>query len=151
MPVKDRTKDSSNLTALQRYRKNFKQIAKPISDAKLPEKISHISTAQLSDLQNHYSQWREFTEDLLVEALAEFTSTKVKYDYEYDTTVIRLIPRCKTKTEAETKARLEADIRKLFLSLSEAELYYELLTKKFESYNNALATISREITSRSNK
>jgi len=146
MPVKDRTKKS----ALDRYRTHFKPLGKPLEDAKLPAKISTISTHQLSDLQNHYSQWREFTEDLLVEALATFTSTKMKYEYAYDVEVIKMIPKCKTKVEAETKARINDDIQKLFVDLSDAELYYELLTKKFESYNNTLATISREITSRSN-
>jgi hypothetical protein len=145
-----RNKDKPKLTPLQRFRKNFAEKAKPDNDVDLPNKISVLSSDKLSDLQNHYSAWREFTEDLLVNSLAEATSARIKYEYEYDVKLLQFIPQTKTKVQAEAKTRVSEDIRKLYVSLSEAELYHELLGKKLESYNNALATISREITRRGN-
>lgn len=152
MPIRDREESTeSTKTPLQKFRKHFKQLSKPEEPAKLPGKISIINSEKLSDLQNMYAAWREFTEDLIIDALAESTSMRHNYEYEFDIALLKMIPNCKTKVEAESKTRVDAKIRKLSLSLSESELYYKLLCDKLESYNNVLATISREITRRSNK
>ena len=150
MPPPRDKKSEKEETPLQRFRKNCTEKAKPQADVDLPKNISHLTSEKLSDLQNHYSAWREFTEDCLIDALAESTSARINYEYEYDLKLLQLIPLSKTKVHAEAKARTSADIRKLYLSLSSAELYHQLLSSKLESYNNALATISREITRRGN-
>lgn len=149
-PLRNKQEDKKPLSPLKRFRSNFAEKSKPDDDAELPKKISVLKSEALSDLQNHFAAWREFTEDLLVDALAESTTARIKYEYEYDIKLLMYIPQCKTKVQAESKTRVAEDIRKLYVSLSEAELYHQLLSNKLESYNNALATISREITRRSN-
>jgi hypothetical protein len=132
--------------AEKRFRKYFTKLSKPDEEAILPKKLSSLPSDKLSDIQTRYTAWREFTEDLLVEALAEYTRLKEEYEYAFNKKL--LVTNAKSLREKEAIVRTDLNIRKLFLSLQEAELYYNLLSSKIESYNNCLTVISREITRR---
>lgn len=131
------------------FRKDFRKVNKPVEDAKLPTKISDLTSEALSDLMLKYTAWREFTEDLCMEALTDFTRKTEQHSYKFDQTFLMM--EGSTVKEKETRTRIDLEVHKLYLLLQDAELYYNLLSRKLESYNNCLTVISREITRRTNK
>lgn len=138
-----------NSTPEQRFRRNFNGVNKPVVKDEFLAKVSDINSDKLSDLMLTFAAWREFTEDLLMEAFADFTRKTELHDHKYDVTLLTTTGN--TVKEKEARTRTDLEVRKLFLSLQEAELYYNLLSRKLESYNNCLTVISREITRRTNK
>lgn len=132
------------------FREYFRKIPKPEEKApKLPIQISHLDLNRLSDLQTRYTAWREYTEDLMTESLTELTRAKEKYSYEWDKKLL-LLPKM-TRSLQEAALNTDDYLHALDVSLTEAQLYHDLLTKKLESYTNCLAVISREITLRGQK
>lgn len=130
-----------------RFRSVFAKVPIPPNEANLPKQLSTLSSDKVSDLQLNYAAWRELTEDLLVEALSDFTYKKSKFDFEFNKKL--LITSGSTVKEKEAKVSVDEYIHDLQTSMEEAELYHDLLTRKLESYNNCLAVISREISRRS--
>lgn len=146
MPIKKDTTETTG--AVKKFRKTFAKVAIPEKDPQLPNKLSSLTSDKVSDLQLEYTAWRELTEDLMVEALAEFTYAKLTYDYEYEKMLI--MTSAKTVKEKEAIVSTDLRIHKLYNTFVEAELFYNLLTNKLESYTNCLTVISREITRRTN-
>ena len=149
MPIKNSNKQiDEKPTALKKFRKIFIKTVIPEKDPILPKQLSVLSSDKISDLQLLYTAWRELTEDLLVEALSNFTKHKIVYDFEYEKKL--LLTTGNTVKEKEAKVSTEPKIHELYLSLQDSELYYNLLVSKKESYDNCLTVISREITRRGN-
>jgi hypothetical protein len=140
----------ANETPSRHFRKFFKQVNKPEEEPKLPKEISKLSAEKLSDLLNHYSAWREFAEDLQVEALVDYTQKLESYNFSYDKTFLIESKNSKSVKEADAKVSTSLQIRNLYLDLQSAELYNTLMSKKVESLSNVIAIISREITRRGN-
>lgn len=137
-------------TPIKRFRKIFVKLTPPTTVApKMPTSIAILTGEKLSDLMNLYTAWREFTEDILQESLVEFMNQKQVYEYEREKQLLLLE---RTLKVAEKEATLNTDnkLRKLFLDLSQAEMYHTLLSNKLETFTNCLTVISREISRRSN-
>lgn len=148
MPPKVDKPEDEIQKAAKKFRSYFIKLAVPDKQPELPPKLSSLSSAQVSDLQLIYTAWRELTEDLMVEALAEFTSRKHSFDYEYSKQL--LLTTGSSLKEREAKVATNLRIHNLSLHLQRAELYYNMLSSKLESYTNCLTVISREITRRTN-
>lgn len=136
-------------TPEEMFRKTFTVINEPGQKPILPKNLSGISSDALSDLMLTYAAWRELTEDMLVEALTDFTRKKEKHQFKSDMTFLK--QSASTVKEKEILTRTDLEVRELYLSLMDAELFYTMLSDKRESYNNCLTVISREITRRTNK
>ena len=142
-------KKDENYDTPEDFRKLFKRIKKPGDEPPtMPHDIAVMNWDAISNLQSHYSAWREYTEDLMVETLVAITNAKQEYDNVYDPEYI--LTQGKNKEERDIKVRQNPKVRRKAQELEQAELMHELLGKKLESFNNCLATISREITRRSN-
>ena len=139
-------KTDEQQSALKKFRSNFPKVAKPVINAELPNSLAKLSSEKLSDLMNVYTAWREYTEDLLIEALAAFTKCKEYYEFERDKKYLALGKT--TNAVKDATLNIDEDLRKYQLPLTDAELYYDLLSNKLESYTNCLTVISREITRR---
>ena len=96
--------------------------------------------------QSRYA--REYTEDLLQDSLCEQLKLQEEYEIQYGAKLLLISG--KNKDERQAKIFDEfPQIKKIYLSLGEAEMYHTLLQKKLESFTNCLTVISREITRRS--
>ena len=141
--------EPSDKTPIGKFRKVFPKLEKPSESLPtMPKTITHMSSEKLGDIHAHYSAWREYTEDLLNDSMAELLTKQEVYDYERDKKYLLISG--KNNTERDAKINTDERLRELSVPLSEADLYHELLLKKLESFNNCLATISREISRRGN-
>jgi hypothetical protein len=145
-----RTSLAPNNVIQEQYRDlGFKPLNKPEGEIpRLPTQISSTTSNKLGDLQIIYAAWREYAEDLHAEALTKYTSTKSEYDYLVAITANGLDAR--TVKDKANKVLENPRVQKLRSRLLEAELMVNLLSAKLESYSNALAVLSRELTRRGN-
>lgn len=140
-------------TAVSKYRKQFPAIESPEERApKMPLRMSDLTPAELGNYMSEYSAWREFTEDLLIEADSNYIELQEKYDNLLKQELLLAYSGNQYKTKEEKKWSVET--KEEFVNLREevlqAELYKDMLGNKFESLTNAINTLSREITRRSN-
>lgn len=143
MPVKE-----SNKTPVQRFRESFNKIGLP--EKKSPtigKNLASLSSENLADLMTRYTAWREYTEDILVEATVEFTNAEQKYDDLYDK--YSLVVTGSNRDIRHAKIMQEPEVKALAVIKRDTEMYHKLLLGKLESFNNCLTIISREISRRS--
>ena len=139
--------DDYKAPGYKKFRKVFAQSTKPDQFlTPFPTKISHIADAQLGDMQALYSAWREFTQDLLTSALQAMMARKSEYDYEFAKAVI--IAPGDGINEKKFTATADDKLKAKRASLLDAEIYFEMLSKKLESVNECLVVLSREVTRR---
>ena len=93
-----------------------------------------------------YGAWREYAEQQLVQATAKAATLREYYQYAWD----QAYQRCGHGTETAKKRELGADeqLANLRFKVLQAEVYRDMLSGRVDSYNNAIAIISREITRR---
>lgn len=133
--------------AQTKFRKEFAKSSRPDGELpKMPTRCTGLNLDKLSDLMVKYTGWREYTEDLLNDALPEFTYAKERYEHEKE--LLILSTKGATVKEKTYKAETDSRIYSLREFYIEKELFYNMLLNKLESYNNCLTIISREITLR---
>lgn len=134
--------------AIKKFRdKGFNPKQAPnYGEPKMPKEITVLTVGNLGNLMSNYAAWREYTDDMVAEATARVVAAQEEFDFKYAVKFMN-IPGDKV---TQKKMQLEADpeLRKLRQELTEAEMYRDLLSAKQDSFNNAIATISREITRR---
>jgi len=116
----------------------------------MPHEMSNLNSNDLGNYMSRYAAWREFTEDVLTQADMEYIEAKERYDYEYKKLWLTL-PREKTVKDSERRLDIHEDIVSLRESLTEAEMFKNMVGTKYESINNAITVLSREITRRQGK
>lgn len=112
----------------------------------IPSKISQVNNVGLGNLMSKYGSWREYAEHQLARATAEAAEKQEAYQFKWDTAY----QRCASGTETSKKRILGTDqnLAAVRGNLLEAITYRDMLFARVESYNNAIAIISREITRR---
>ena len=141
--------DQAPKKPMDKFRKIYGSIEQPEKKAPaMPVTISDITSDKLSNLMTRYTAWREYTEDLLQDSLCEQLKLEEEYEIQYGSKLLLISG--KNKDERQAKIFNEyPQVKKIYLSLGEAEMYHTLLQKKLESFTNCLTVISREITRRS--
>jgi hypothetical protein len=127
--------------------KGFNPLSAPeIPIPTFPANIASKSLDDLGDIMSFYAVWREYTEDLHLRAVAEYSQQKEKYDYEWQKLFLSVNGRNNTEREAKIAMNPEIIVERAYLI--EAEMYKEMLSAKLLSFNNAIAVVSREISRR---
>jgi hypothetical protein len=127
--------------------KGFDPLSAPeIPIPTFPASIASKTLDDLGDIMSFYAVWREYTEDLHLRAVADYTRQKEAYDFEWQKIFLSVNGR--NNTEREAKIAANPEIIVLRALLIEAEMYKEMLSAKLLSFNNAIAVISREISRR---
>lgn len=134
--------------ALNKYRRQgFKKLNRPgFSEPKLPLSLSGIASNDLGDLMGKYGAWRDFTEDLLSEALTEVSYLEETFNFTWKKEY--LLTSAKNRDEKAYKVDVMPHITRMRKELSEAKIYAEMLSAKLTSYNNIVNMLSREISRR---
>jgi len=114
---------------------------------KLPTKISRTSNKELGDLMTQYGAWREYTEHRLTQVAAQASIYKEEYQYAWDVAYQRSASR---GTETAKKRELGADqaLNAQRMKLLDEEVLRDMLSARAETYTEAIAVLSREITRR---
>lgn len=132
-------------SAIGRFRGAFRKLETPSKKMPtMPTELAGMNSDQLGNLTSMYGAWREFTEDLHLEANCSYLTLKSRYDYAYSKQLV--LQSGSTLTEKKTKVELLPDMQKLAEELLEAELFLSMVAAKLESFNNALTVLSRELT-----
>ncbi len=139
--------DSQNV--VKSFRKDFPEKNRPSFELTLPRSLSTLTSEKLSDVMTKYTAWREFTDDLLIEAFVDYRKTKETYEYEWHKKF--LTSSQATKYLKEMKLETDPILKELKAEFIEAEMYYNLLQSKQNSIKDTLAIISREISRRGTK
>ena len=117
--------------------------------------ITELKNTELGNFMSRYSAWREYTESLLTVAMAEFTLAEEKYrkeftlkkfSGEYDSYKGKKL----SLKDKDAFIDTDEEIIRFREKMIECEVYKDMLSSKLESFSNAIATISREITRRQN-
>jgi hypothetical protein len=142
-------KFEKTVTTFNRYKSlGFDKKNKPVIEfPKFPLRLSAISLNALGDLLGEYTVWREYTEDLLVVALCEFNEQASIHDLEYAKVFLTISG--KNRDERESRVLTDNKIVDSTDSRLRAEMYFNLLTTKLSSIEKSIATLSREISRRS--
>ena len=151
MPTISRVrKTSSNEDAtIKRFREIFPAIDPPAGGMPtVMGRVSSITTDKLGDLINRYNAWREFTEDLHLEAVARWGIAKDAYDFEVSKGLAVAGKSADSVTLAKAKAKMNPEVLALGEAYGQATMFKDMVAKKLESLNNVLATLSRELTRR---
>lgn len=139
---------STQDTPLEKFRKSFQIIDLPEKTSPtIGKDLSKFSAEKVSELMTRYTAWREYTEDLLVEALVERTNAEQKYSDKYDQFL--LVAEGSNRDLRHANIMQNVEMQKLQRVKMNAEMYHTLLQGKLESFNNCLTIISREISRRS--
>jgi len=147
---KEKETDYSN-GAIKKFRSmGFAEKDSPdFEEPKMPQNITSIKVTELGNLMSKYAAWREYAEEQVALATAEYTLKKHEFDYEYAKKYLLLPERSKeTEKSKERKLVTDESLKKLSDDLLQAEMFMELLSAKQESYNNSVFVISREFTRR---
>lgn len=147
MPKKETSIEQPKL-AKEKFRSKFKVVEKPAhNEPRMPNSFVQLSIDQLGNLFSQYGAAREYAEDVVLDANAEFLTLREEYDYEEAKLMATMD---KEKTVANLKAKVQADptLRELRKSLTQAEIFYKMCLSKLESYNNAISLLSRELSRR---
>jgi hypothetical protein len=142
--------DSPDEKVLAKYRRlGFGKPIKPEQDApKLPRNISDITLDKVGNFINAYTAWREYTENLYNEELPKLVVLKEEYDYLYQVILISTLGKDVTTKKASVNANEE--VRAKYREKMEQEMFTDMLAQKIETYSNIIASLSRELTRRTN-
>lgn len=114
---------------------------------RMPHEMSNLNSQDLGNFMSQYAAWREYTEDVLVQA--NIRCIELENNYSHTKKVIWLsMSREKTVKDTEKRLDIDEEVVSLREELMEAEMYRDLLATKYESINNALTVLSREVTRR---
>lgn len=131
----------------KKFRTVFDKMGKPSTPVPtFPKKVSSMTSDQLGDYTSQYAAWREFTEDLHFEAVQDKMMLQSKYDYEH--AKLMVVAQGDGLNEKKYFALADASLVELRRQLLDAEIYLDIVGSKLDSFNNALAVLSREITRR---
>jgi len=139
----------------QRANFRFKSVGfDPLQKPEIPyptmkAQITGLSNNDLGDLMSQYGVWREYTEDLLLHAIREYTSLAESLNLERQMLLITVNGR--NRDERLAKIDTQPEIIELAHAVLESEMYKEMLSAKLASIENSIAVISREITRRGNE
>lgn len=132
---------------LERFRMIFTELPAPKGGLPtMPTRVSDLASDELGNMIARYTAWREFTEDRHAEACAVLAQCKSEYDLAVDKEM--LSSSANTVTERKASAKSNPRVERMYKSLTEAEMYRDLLANKLESFSNVLAMLSRELTRR---
>jgi len=116
---------------------------------RMPEEMTNLSANELGNYMSTYSAWREYTEDLLMSANLEVIAFEEEYRLQLKKDWITTAKRSgQTVKDKEKEIDVSEDIVYLRDKFVDAEMYRDMLASKFESINNAITVLSREITRR---
>lgn len=146
-PDSSKTRDEKSNPLSEFRSKGFTPVNKPgIPLPTMPTGISTLTLDKLGDLQAKYSAWREYTEDLLLEAVYEKIMAETTYQEKFDRKL--LVMEGKTVTEKKTLTDLDDEVIKYKNKSIHKEVFHTMLSSKLESLNNVLSVLSREISRR---
>lgn len=135
------------VTAYSKFRKGFSELSKPEKESPtMPKRVSIVTSDAISDLMFRISAWRDYTDDLIYEATADYLNAKEKHQYQWDIEMIMV--RGNSVKEKESKVRTKQEIKILREDMLEKEMYLDMLERKHENYTNNISIISREISRR---
>lgn len=113
----------------------------------MPHEMSNLNSQDLGNYMSNYAAWREFTEDVLTQSNMEYLEAKEAYDLRYKQLWLTQ-ERLKTVKDSEKNLEINPEIVDLREKLLKAQMFNELIGTKYESINNAITVLSREITRR---
>jgi len=130
------------------FREKFPKINRPFTELKLPNNLSSLKSEKISDVMVAYTLWREYTDDLLVEALSDLTIAKRNYEEEWNFKFLAKRNSTNTKYLKEMEIDALPEIKELRAIKEEKELAHTFLINKQQSIQSTIAIISREISRR---
>lgn len=141
----------ANKTDSRYIKLGFNYVTKPEEDMPtMPDKMSNINSQELGNYMSTYAAWREYTEEVLMQAVMDYLLIEEKYDLEYKKSWLTT-PKTSTVKDKEYEIETLSFFVDLRRELTEASLYKQMIEAKYNSINNAISTLSREITRRQDK
>lgn len=146
---KPKTAEPEIILAEKRVRlKGLTSEPKPVIPyPKFPTPLSVCSLDTIGDVLGEYAVWRNYTEDLVSYALANLT--RVKHDYDMEVAKAYIMVSGKNNTERDAKVSLEPNVSSLAEEQMDSQIYYDMVSSKLGSIEKSIATLSREISRRS--
>lgn len=140
------------LRPTQRFRIKFSPIQEPtIPFPRFPNNIASLTIEGLGELMSQYQVWREYTEDLLLDATATYTRMEAEHSFERKKYYLSTGKADGSKEDRYALCDVQPHIQELAAKLLESQLYQELLSAKLDSITNSLSVISREISRRDSR
>jgi hypothetical protein len=129
-----------------KLRADFPELSAPGHTLTLPRSLSKLTSDKLSDIMLKYTAWREYTEDLLIDAFVDLTKSNQEYSFAYSKAYV--LCSAKNKEEREAKVLAQDDIEELSLKRAKNQMYYDMLGDKLQGIKDTIGVLSREITRR---
>lgn len=136
----------ANSSAVDKFRRNFPAVKSPEEELPtMPKELTKLKILELGNLMSQYSAWREFAEDMLSTATAEYMEALNRYNFEYSKMYVIASGKVTDKKE-----ELEADPRlhEMWMKVLEKKTYSDLLSDKVASLNASISVLSRDLTRR---
>lgn len=110
--------------------------------------ISGLTSRDLGNFMAQYAAWREYTEDLLLHAIREYTSLNERLSQKRDRLLI--VTSGKNREERLARINQDPDVEADMQLTLEAEMLKDMLAAKLTSIEGSISVISREISRRGN-
>lgn len=143
MPGKAKTKGERNL---KEFRDIFPILDRPRKVVVFPKNLSGLSSEKVSDIMVHYSEWKEYLEDVKIDAYVELAKAKEAYEKVYNAEYATQSGR--NREEREAKVLSTRNVSVALREYNDADRFYQSLLTKIDSIKDSIATISREISRR---
>jgi hypothetical protein len=134
---------------IERYNESFTPRTKPEEEPpNVPKRFSGIEDNKLGDYMAKFNAWRDYTDDLLIRAAAEYTILQERYDVLRAKKYVEYNVGKVTATTIKNKLDADTELIPLKTEVVNAKVFMEMVSSKMESFTNIINVLSREITRR---